>query len=338
MRHDTEPQSLPLGTDPSDEAPLASPSRQDARYERSSHGHRALNETDPGWPPGTVGGPGRGNDTEPGLAPVEALDATLEGFRRRPRVEIEEVLETNGADAARGHVHAHVPPRRGDANDPSRRVIVEDLSTPSTSVASAAPAAPQANVAEPMVVPAPAAFATEAASSPAPTKSTQEVRARMASTVKGPPMRPTLSLPVLAALGGLLVVGTVSVLLSLRGGSGTHASSRNAPSAATATTGPSLPSTTTASPPSTGAVAPSSDSASHAGSPLSPTSASAQATSPVVKPEPTPVRTNDSPPAGRVRPSAGGSSPSSPTPSPVPSTTSAQPRHSSPASDILRNQ
>lgn len=321
MRQDTEPQ-------PS--RPMVAASDATAHPPHSERSLRATKDTDPNWPT-RLGGEtsSSNNDTEPGSVPLEALDATLQGFRRRPRVEIEEALETNGADAARGHVDAHVPPRRAEANAPSRRVIVEGVSTPSPSTSvSASSASLRANVTAPMAALAvPRELGIVRAPAPGPAPAEEEAQARMVSTVARPPIRSWFSLPVLFVFGVVLAGVSVAVLLALR---------ERALSSATPLV--SNPSSTTTSPALSGsavrAPAPPASSvvAESASSPPAPVGAAPDpATVASALPSLSAVRAGSSSTTTTARPNP-------PLLIPTSSIHSAEPKHVSPPTDILRTQ
>jgi hypothetical protein len=333
MRHDTEPQALPMNVEPN-----AVPARSQA----ADSGVHAANDTAPGSPPAHTPEPSDTNDTAPGAAPVAALDATLQGFRRRPRVEVEEALETAGADAARGHVAAHLPPRRAEARFLSKRVIIDEGS-PAPPAGPALGAAPRANNTAPMgSAPASGAGPVQHAPSPEPVPLTPEALARFAPTVQRRPARSTRRVVVVVAAVVLTAaLGLASTLLVRRGGR-TSTPSPPATSGTPSVTSPAPTVLTTEAPPSAPELPSTSPHASNnaqdrspASTALSPTSSTESSRSPHAPKPPgaarpaTPAAPLPVPPSRS--PQATSSSPSS-------TGTPLEPKRTSPPSDILRNQ
>ena len=107
-------------------------------------------KTDPAPPPRVRTGGGEESTTDPGRPPQAALDQALLAFRRRPRVEVaEDVWDSSGLEAARGH-HPPQPPPRAHALDLAVRpnVIAKVDTEPMVRAAAGAFGAPPSPVVE----------------------------------------------------------------------------------------------------------------------------------------------------------------------------------------------
>jgi hypothetical protein len=153
MTRDTQPMAAPGSPAPTE---FESDAKRVIREREATTRIAATNVTDPGSPPVAVldatleGFAERrpltayetttplaapiSESTDPGSPATPVLDAALAGFRRPPRQEVEEAaLESQGVDAARGHLCAHTPPRpyspRPGAQAPDAVILEESVTT-----------------------------------------------------------------------------------------------------------------------------------------------------------------------------------------------------------------